>query len=283
MKYLTITLFAVLSLCCTTSCDYIKNYDKPHLELLNQTPYTLNITKFDWTYGIVAINQFSGDFDRLDEKVYNLLKDKTGACQVYIELKNIDKYGSTNSTLKHIGVINIDELNRFQDWQYWQKDGGIRKLIYTHMILNQAHLLDSTVTTTVDTTIHPNPPINHPPYKPTRINKHIYSFSEAMLNPTEEDRKDLDSARFVVNGIIEDANFLNGVIQIQTKDELLNVQFNPFGLSSDVNYKLRLALAAGNHIKSICARAGANTLDLVSAEITSMADADVMHGDTTKK
>jgi len=80
MKQLLKILMASVMLLSISSCNYIKNYDKPHLELINQTPYKLNISNFDWSYGVVAINQFSGDFDKLDEKVYDLLQGKSGSC-----------------------------------------------------------------------------------------------------------------------------------------------------------------------------------------------------------
>jgi len=281
MKQLLKILMASVMLLSISSCNYIKNYDKPHLELINQTPYKLNISNFDWSYGVVAINQFSGDFDKLDEKVYDLLQGKSGSCEVYIELKNIDRYGNSNKTLKYVGVINIDELNKYQDWHYWQRDDGMRMLIYKRILWKQSQNADSTAVYT-DTTIHQSAPINQHFDTVIQIRNKVYHFSETMLYPTEEDRKDLDSNRFVVNGVIEDANFLNGVIQVQTNSELLNIQFNPFDLSSDVDYKLRLALANGNHIRSICAKDGASALNLVSCKVT-VETTEPLHGDTTKK
>ena len=71
-------------------------------------------------------------------------------------------------------------------------------------------------------------------------------------------------------------------MQVQTDSELLDVQFHPFDVSSDVGHKLHMAVAIGNRIKSICARAGAGTLDLVNCKITVDAS-DIIEVDTTMK
>jgi hypothetical protein len=135
------TILLVVTLMVTTNCNYIANLSKPHLALYNSTPVRLEITEFEWSYGMIGFNKFSGDFETLDHKVYDVLKGKSGLCEVYLEVKSNDKYGQTNKSFNNIGNINLSELNRFQSWEYWSKDGGIRHLIYKHDI--QA---DSTVT-----------------------------------------------------------------------------------------------------------------------------------------
>jgi hypothetical protein len=131
MKHIVITIVVVLFT--LTGCDYIRNYDKPHLELSGSGPYVLNVTDFPWSYGLIGFNEFNGDFDKLDEKVYTLLQGKNGVCQVYIEQKGTDKYGNSNSALHYFGNINIDELNKYQGWQYWHKAGGVQAIIYSHL------------------------------------------------------------------------------------------------------------------------------------------------------
>ena len=107
---------------------------KPYLELSGNSSHRLNISEFVWGYGMTEINQFNGDFDKLDEKVYDLLKGKSGTSSVYIEAKVVDKYGNSNSTMNYVGDINIDELNKYQDWQVWHNDAGIRTIIYKNVI-----------------------------------------------------------------------------------------------------------------------------------------------------
>jgi hypothetical protein len=132
MKHI-INLFLAVALIATASCSYIQNYDKPHLELSEQSPYTLTITKFSCGYGITEFNHFSGDFDKLDEKVYDALKGKSGSCKVYLEQQGKDNYGNDSHATNYIGDINIDELNKYQDWTYWQKDAGIKTLLYKNI------------------------------------------------------------------------------------------------------------------------------------------------------
>ncbi|MGN6177833.1 MAG: hypothetical protein ACTHNW_01555 [Mucilaginibacter sp.] len=238
---------------------------KPYVELTGESsPYQLNISEFPWGYGTVAINKFSGDFDKLDEKVFDLLKGKTGICKVYLADNGTDKYGNHNSNSKYIGDIDMNELGRYQDWKFWQNgDGGIRKLLYKKLF-NKS---DSARLTAIDTTsAHPQPvPVIN---QQTQTAQRVYSFPIDRLYPIPKDRADLDTARFEEDGTIAAVNFDNGLMQIQTASELLDVQFYPLDASSDTQGDLRIALQVGNHIRSVCARAGASTLDLVAAKIT---------------
>ena len=99
-----------------------------------------------------------------------------------------------------------------------------------------------------------------------------YNFTIADLYPSEAERISLDPNHFNINGVIIDANFDAGAIRVKTDDEELDVQFNSFNMSSAKANDLRLAIKRGSSIKSICTRAGARTLDLVSATITSPSD-----------
>lgn len=121
---------------------------KPYLELSDTSPYALNIKEFAWGYGMVTVNAFNDDFDKLDEKVYNLLKDKTGTCRVNIQDNSKDKYGQQSANMRYIGDINIDELNKYQDWKYWQREAGVRTLLYKHIV---APSMDSVKTEPVNT------------------------------------------------------------------------------------------------------------------------------------
>ena len=215
-KHIFLICLLAISVIAFQGCDYVKSYDKPHLELSDGPPYKLSITNFDWSYGTAEINKFNGDFDKLDEKVFDLLQDKSGFCQVYLEQRNVDKYGNNNSSMQLIGHINIDELAKYRDWQYWQKDGGLKKMIYATMVQLDAHRNDSTAVLR-DTTSHQSPTVNEHSYTPTPVSRRVFTFSESMLYPTEDDRKDLDTTRFNVNGTIEDVNFTNGLMQYKQK------------------------------------------------------------------
>ena len=166
--------------------------------------------------------------------------------------------------MNYIGDINIDELNRYQDWQFWQKDAGIRRLL-------SKQLADKLPTAKADSTSIANPII--PPATetiPAPSTAEVYRFAMDDLYPTEEKQKYFDQHHFNITGTIGQVNFENGVMQVITNDgEMITVQFYPLDTSSYVAQRLMIALKQGNKIKSVCARAGASTLDLLSAEITS--------------
>lgn len=95
----------------------------------------------------------------------------------------------------------------------------------------------------------------------------VYNFPTSVLYPGDNGA-DLDSTHFVVNGVITDANFDNGAFRVKATDgEPVDIQIYPRDASSETANNLRLALKPGNRIKSICARAGAATVDLYSAKI----------------
>ena len=61
--------------------------------------------------------------------VYDSLRGRSGDCLISIANKNINKYGTIDSSKTDYGFLNVDELNKFQNWEYWHKDGGIAKII----------------------------------------------------------------------------------------------------------------------------------------------------------
>lgn len=249
------------------SCSYVENYNKPTLELTGSNPYQLNVANFQWSYGVTAINQFNGDFDKLDQKVFNLLQGKSGICQVRIENRTTDKYGKSDTSMLYVGDINIDELNKYQDWSYWQKESGIRKMIYSKLFARPS--MDSVRTDSVKTEPMQQDTATYArPAKTVSLN-YTYHFAIDDLYPTEEDLSNLDQHRFKINGTIGDVNFNSGVFILNSTDgEQLTIQFYPTNASSAIGEQLLIAIKPGNKIKSVCARAGASTLDLVSAEIS---------------
>lgn len=257
-------VFAVLTIGCSR---------KPGLTLSEQTPYILEIKDFQWSYGLTEINKFTGDFEGLDQKVFDVLQGKKGNCEVKLEQKQTDKYGTSTSVYIVIGTINLDELNKYQDWHYWHKDGGIMKLFSAHFVEDKSNTVNIDSIVKVQSTIaNQTTPVttpaktiaSTPPSNPT------YDFTIEDLYPLEEDRQRVNPTRTTVNGIIGDVNFLGGVMQVASDEgETFTVQFYPMNGSSYTFNQLHLALKAGNRIKSVCAIAGANNLDLVSATIAS--------------
>lgn len=136
----------LLALMGLTSCQQSNRLlnQKPHLELTNETPYQLTISDFNWGYGMTAINQFNGDFGELDKRVFDLLKGKEGICKVYVEDNSKDKHGNAGHESTYFGDLDLSELNRYSDWEYWHKEAGMRKLFYDHF--NPPNNLDSTTT-----------------------------------------------------------------------------------------------------------------------------------------
>lgn len=242
--------------------SFFKLFDsKPYIELTDTND--LRISGFVWGYGMIGINQFNGDFDKLDHKVFDLLKGKSGSCRVFMQATSKDKYGNADSTYNYIGDIDINELNKFTDWQYWQKANGIRKLLYNKfikrdepMVVADSAKVDATAIDTVTV-----------PATTTTIAK-TYSFSIDDLYPSLEKQQVFDQHHFSINGTIGAVNYENGIMEINTDEgETLTIQFYPMDASSYNQQQLMLALKQGNKINSICARAGASTLDLLSADI----------------
>src|SRR4051812_19174135 len=103
LKVITVNVILMM----TVGCNYINSFTKPTLSLVDGNTSELKISNFTWGYGVTAINQFSGDFEKLDSKVYELLKAKEGICKVYLEQVTKDKYGNSTSGFTYIGDINI--------------------------------------------------------------------------------------------------------------------------------------------------------------------------------
>lgn len=148
---LSLALVIVLFTCCN---------NKPNLSLSDQSPYTLNITDFAWSYGLTEINKFNGDFEKLDQKVFDLLKGKNGTCKVYIEDTNKDQYGRITKLNKYVGVIELAELNKYETWEYWHKNAGIKTLIYKFINKHTTAIQVDSVAmepSSLDNTIEPIP------------------------------------------------------------------------------------------------------------------------------
>ena len=130
---------------------------KPYVSYNNQE---LHIEEFDFAIGIVGINQISGDLDKLNKKVFNLLNDKAGKCEVIFHIKSTDQYGNPTSELRSFGHIDIDELKKYQDSQYFTRAGGIQRLLDNQVKSDNLEL--NTSTTLVEPTPTPQKPTSTP-------------------------------------------------------------------------------------------------------------------------
>ena len=124
----------------------------------------MKIKNFSWSYGTTELNKFSGDFDKLDQMVFDSLKGIHGHCIAEMIEVNQNKYGNYDTTKRQLGSIDLKELNKFQSSEYWHKAGGIRRLIYKYYIApkTQVQQADSAVVLTgpidsasKETTINP--------------------------------------------------------------------------------------------------------------------------------
>jgi hypothetical protein len=118
-----------------------------------------------------------------------------------------------------------------------------------------------TIPQPTDTVFH-----HHASASSNRVSK-VYNFPSNVLYP-DDNGINLNETHFAEEGVITGVNFESNVFRItDTSGESLDIQFYPNDASAATYNDLRLALKAGNKIKSICARAGAATLDLYSAKI----------------
>lgn len=110
--------------------------EPPYLSLKNNSLY---IDEFKFTVGMVGFNQVSGDFDKLNEKVYDLLKGKSGKYEVFLKVKNKDKYGNTSEEYQSFGSVDADELNKYKSAKYWNESGGMQVILTGNDTSNDAY------------------------------------------------------------------------------------------------------------------------------------------------
>lgn len=268
-------------LLCLCACKQFTS-DSPLVEY-NDSNNSLNIKNFSWSYGTVELNSFHGDFDALDKKVFDLLKGKNGICEVRLQDTGKDKYGNPNDGMDNIGTIDIDELNRFQDWTYWQKEHGIRSLLYKKYIQREStesttdssstpayNNLDTTTrtpkssTTVVDTTTTIPISSADKDFGDTKT----YLFSVEQLYPTGTIPPDSESERFVITGTIDKIKFNEGVFGIITIDgDKVVMMFDPDHMEPSEVQRLSSVLVYGNKIKCVGTNAGERLYALLAAKI----------------
>lgn len=259
-------LIAVLLLGCNNIDKIIGN--KPYLELTDSSPYNLKISDFEWGYGRVRFNQFNGDFERLDEMVFDLLNGKNGTVSVYLLNSQKDQYGNSQDTTVFIGEIDLSELNKYKDWAYWHKSAGIQSLLYKKFV-NPDVQADSSVVEYDPPTVNPEP-VSVPVTTPVSTPK-TFSLEQTDLYPDSEDRANQDYQTYTkpIVGTIKYADFYNGVLEVNGEDgELYALRLLADNLPTSLKSDVRYFLKAGNKIWCICTVAGARELEIVQVKLT---------------
>ncbi|MBE9584021.1 hypothetical protein IM792_06130 [Mucilaginibacter sp. JRF] len=265
----------LLLLVCLSACKQIPFIGTPLVEY-DKTKGTLTVNNFKWSYGTVGINSFSGDIETLDKAVYKELKGSSGSCFVYFRNVDKNKYGEDSITVDTMGYINIDELNKFQGWEYWHKAGGIQKMIYAKYIAPQ----EATKRTSTDTA----EVYNAEPYErlyqdinpsDSIKSKEVY-FAYSDLYPIKEDYDSVapDGPSYEFDGTITDVKtFDNGtliVISIK-KGEFVGsdayVIFYPLKCTNEIATKFQSLAKVNTSIVAKCVQGDHDTFDLVSASI----------------
>jgi len=243
--------------------------NKPYLELSGSKPYELKITDFTWSYGLVGINQYNGDFEGLDKKVFDLLKGKQGSCKVYLESKAKDQYGKESSEFNYIGDLDLDELNKYEDWEFWHKSVGIVSL------LNHKYELQNTDSTAVDTVenfsavqnleVQPEPQPN--------VEPKTFSLGHEDLYPDPDDRANHDYQSYTkpISGVIKAADFYHGTLEVACDDgDYRALRLIPDNLPTSLKSDVRYFMKAGNKIQCVCTVAGARELEIVQVKFTEL-------------
>ncbi|WP_256014171.1 hypothetical protein [Desertivirga xinjiangensis] len=244
---------------------------KPYLELTGSSPYDLHISEFDWGYGRVEFNKFSGDFKKLDEKVFDLLEGKNGTVSVYLLNSQKDQYGKIQDTSVYIGDIDLLELNKYEDWEYWHNSAGIKSLLYKKFVEKKESGTDSTAVEYVPLTTSSNPePAAQQPQIPEKEVK-TFSLEQTDLYPDPADRANQDYQTYTqpISGTIKYADFYHGVLEVNGDDgELYALRLLPDNLPTSLKSDVRYFMKAGNRIWCVCTVAGARELVIVQVKFT---------------
>lgn len=266
MKWQTFIIIVALF---SSSCNQVNQIlnRNPHLELSKYAPYDLEVTDFSWSYGMTEINKLEGDFELLDHRVYNFFKGKSGLCKLYFKTRQSNQYGNESLSNKYVGEINIDELNKYHDWEYWHKSAGINVLIYKNIVnASDNTKIDTAAMNTTTSTEHLDSKLLE--NKNSKVVSEVYGFGEEDLYPLMDDRAPLDSTRYVLDGTIDQVDLDTGIIHLIADGNFYTVLFNPKSPSLNVRNRLAHALKKSNLFQSVCAPNGENTLQLVTVQIT---------------
>lgn len=274
MKYIIFSLF--IALIFFTGCN-----SKPSLELSATPPYTLKIVDFTWSYGLIEINKFSGDFETLDHKVFNLLEGKQGTCEVILVNSIRDKYGKESIKEMRIGAIDLTELNRYESWEYWHKETGIQRLLSNFLnppmpMADSAKVVDSSTNSrsiNLDTT---------KAITLTDTASNEISFTTEDLYNDEIDRtridslSHIDSGLYIIRGTICGLHPNKNIIEVKETKTMGTGSYHFIHLihvypykaaSTSLTKKLISALKINNKIECVCTGDAGATELLISADI----------------
>jgi hypothetical protein len=263
-------------LVCLSACKQFASKDALSVEY-NYGNSILMVKNFIWGYGNIGVNQFSGDFETLDKEVFEALKGKTGTCIVKFKNTEKNKYGVDTTAIVEIGKLNIDELNRYQDWEYWHKTGGIKTLLYQKYIAPQENKSIDTDATATDSTGYFER-LNQQTAIPTdSIIRKTYHFTYVELYPYKSTAIIPDNSNYPFEGIIKEVNTYTAGILMTVKIDKgefegkeAYIMCYPKRTSDDIAEKLLTVVKAGNRIDAECMQAGGGSFDLVAGTITAI-------------
>lgn len=130
-----IGIFLVVDYAMPTVSKFGETAKNTVMNTVDSSPYLkfednkLYIDEFEYSFGVIEINKASGDFEKLNEKVFDLLIKEKGTCGIYVKVKSIDKYGNETEAYQYKGTIDIDEMRKFKNATFWAKSGGMQKLL----------------------------------------------------------------------------------------------------------------------------------------------------------
>lgn len=223
------------------------------------------IKEFKWGYGTIRVNQFSGDFDKLDKKVFNSLKGKDGTIDIVIESTLKDKYGKDSTDTQYIGKLDLSELNRYEDWEYWHKASGIRSLLKEKFRINKESgegedvLADETNWDEIDAA---NPDLKPADDIAPRTGLKPLAILQKELYPNSKIRAIQDSIGYIfIEGLITQIDTENGILTVEGNDDKrydLILEVN--ALPDSTLKKLSKVLVPGTGIISSATLFGSKTI-----------------------
>jgi hypothetical protein len=138
----------LLAIALLNSCNVGKD-NKFTVELIVNNPYVIKINNFNWNKDH---DQVIGDFTALDKEVYDLLKDKNGICELYMQHNTT--FDNSNNAYDYIGFLIMPKAGdrSGSTWEDFHNKGGIRIRIEQHLLQPTSSDTVKTINPTTDTT-----------------------------------------------------------------------------------------------------------------------------------